>query len=147
MGIVNNVDPYKIVKNQFQDFDWVYDTAETDYYFTRLVNRMVEKIITTEDETFLSSLLNKKKYKFFRLICDETISTLECMLVLRKIGYAHWNQYYFDNMELDKLTGLVKKAIKELAVDEKLQQMNEDFAETKIIETPLTTPKYITILE
>ena len=69
------------------------------------------------------------------------------MLVLRKIGYAHWNQYYFDNMELDKLTGLVKKAIKELAVDEKLQQMNEDFAETKIIETPLTYPKYVTILE
>ena len=81
------------------------------------------------------------------MICDETISTLECMLVLRKIGYAHWNQYYFDNMELDKLTGLVKKAIKELAVDEKLQQMNEDFAETKIIETPLTYPKYVTILE
>lgn len=147
MGIVNNVDPYKIVKNQFQDFDWVYDTAETDYYFTTLVNRMVDKIITVEDEAFLSSLLNKKKYKFYRLICDEPMSTLECMIVLRKIGYAHWNQYYFDNMELDKLTGLVKKAIKELAVDEKLQQMNEDFAETKIIETPLTTPQYVTILE
>ena len=81
------------------------------------------------------------------MVCDETMSTLECMLVLRKLGYAHWNQYYFDNMELDKLNGLVKKAIKELAVDEKLEQMNEDFAETKIIETPLTTPKYITILE
>ena len=147
MGIVNNVDPYKIVKNQFQDFDWVYDTAETDYYFTTLVNRMVDKVITSEDEAFLSSLLSKKKYKFYRLICDETMSTLECMLVLRKIGYAPWNQYYFDNMELDKLTGLVKKAIKELAVDEKLQQMNEDFAETKIIETPLTYPKYVTILE
>ena len=147
MGIVNNVDPYKIVKNQFQDFDWVYDTAETDYYFTTLVNRMVDKIITAEDETFLGGLLSKKKYKFYRLICDETISTLECMLVLRKIGYAHWNQYYFDKMELDKLTGLVKKAIKELAVEEKLQQMNEDFAETKIIETPLTYPKYVTILE
>lgn len=147
MTIVNNIDPYKFVKNQFQDFDWVYDTPETDYYFTRLVNRMVEKIISTEDEIFLSSILSQKKYKFFRLICDETISTLECMLVLRKIGYAHWNQYYFDNMELDKLTGLVKKAIKELAVDEKLKQMNEDFAETKIIETPLTTPNYVTILE
>ena len=147
MGIVNNVDPYKIVKNQFQDFDWVYDTAETDYYFTTLVNRMVDKIITAEDETFLRSLLSKKKYKFYLLICDEPKSTLECMIVLRKIGYAHWNQYYFDNMELDKLTGLVKKAIKELAVDEKLQQMNEDFAETKIIETPLTTPQYVTILE
>ncbi len=147
MPMVKNIDPYKIVKNQFQDFDWVYDTPETDYYFTRLVNRMVEKIISTEDEIFLSSILSQKKYKFFRLICDETISTLECMLVLRKIGYAHWNQYYFDNMELDKLTGLVKKAIKELAVDEKLKQMNEDFAETKIIETPLTTPNYVTILE
>ena len=147
MPIVKNIDPYKIVKNQFQDFDWVYDTAETDYYFTSLVNRMVEKVITSEDEAFLSSLLSKKKYKFYRLICDETMSTLECMLVLRKIGYAPWNQYYFDNMELDKLTGLVKKAIKELAVDEKLQQMNEDFAETKIIETPLTYPKYVTILE
>ena len=108
---------------------------------------MVEKIISTEDEIFLSSILSQKKYKFFRLICDETMSTLECMLVLRKIGYAHWNQYYFDNMDLDKLTGLVKKAIKELAVDEKLKQMNEDFAETKIIETPLTTPNYVTILE
>lgn len=147
MPMVKNIDPYKIVKNQFQDFDWVYDTPETDYYFTRLVNRMVEKIISTEDEIFLSSILSQKKYKFFRLICDETISTLECMLVLRKIGYAHWNQYYFDNMNLDKLTGLVKKAIKELAVDEKLKQMNEDFAETKIIETPLTTPNYVTILE
>ena len=147
MPMVKNIDPYKIVKNQFQDFDWVYDTPETDYYFTRLVNRMVEKIISTEDEIFLSSILSQKKYKFFRLICDETMSTLECMLVLRKIGYAHWNQYYFDNMDLDKLTGLVKKAIKELAVDEKLKQMNEDFAETKIIETPLTTPNYVTILE
>ena len=45
MTIVNKIDPYKIVKNQFQDFDWVYDTPETDYYFTRLVNRMVEKIL------------------------------------------------------------------------------------------------------
>lgn len=147
MPMVKNIDPYKIVKNQFQDFDWVYDTPETDYYFTRLVNRMVEKIISTEDEIFLSSILSQKKYKLFSLICDETISTLECMLVLRKIGYAHWNQYYFDNMNLDKLTGLVKKAIKGLAVDEKLKQMNEDFAETKIIETPLTTPNYVTILE
>ena len=102
---------------------------------------------STEDEMFLSSILNKKKYIFYLMVCDETMSTLECMLVLRKLGYAHWNQYYFDNMELDKLNGLVKKAIKELAVDEKLEQMNEDFAETKIIETPLTTPKYITILE
>ena len=147
MTIVNKIDPYKIVKNQFQDFDWVYDTPETDYYFTSLVNRMVEKIISTEDEIFLSSILNKKKYIFYLMVCDETMSTLECMLVLRKLVYAHWNQYYFDNMELDKLNGLVKKAIKELAVDEKLEQMNEDFAETKIIETPLTTPKYITILE
>ena len=147
MTIVNNTDPYKIVKNQFQDFDWVYDTPETDYYFTRLVNRMVEKIISTEDEVFLSGILSKKKYTFYLMVCDETMSTLECMLVLRKLGYAHWNQYYFDTMELDKLNGLVKKAIKELAVDEKLEQMNEDFAETKIIETPLTTPKYITILE
>lgn len=147
MSIVKNTDPYKIIKNQFPDFDWVYDTPETDYYFTRLINRMVEKIISTEDEIFLSSILSQKKYKFFRLICGEPISTLECMLVLRKIGYAHWNQYYFDNMELDKLNGIVKKAIKGLAVDEKLQQMNEDFAETKIIETPLTTPNYVTILE
>ena len=147
MPMVNNIDPYKIVKNQFNDFDWVYDTPETDYYFTRLVNRMVEKIISTEDEIFLSGILGKKKYTFYLMVCDETISTLECMLVLRKLGYAHWNQYYFDTMELDKLNGLVKKAIKELAVDEKLKQMNEDFAETKNVETPLTTPKYITILE
>ena len=114
MTIVNKIDPYKIVKNQFQDFDWVYDTPETDYYFTRLVNRMVEKIISAEDETFLSGLLSKKKYIFYLMVCDETMSTLECMLVLRKLGYAHWNQYYFDNMELDKLNGLVKKAIKEV---------------------------------
>jgi len=147
MPMVNNIDPYKIVKNQFNDFDWVYDTPETDYYFTRLVNRMVEKIISTEDEIFLSGILGKKKYTFYLMVCDETISTLECMLVLRKLGYAHWNQYYFDTMELDKLNGLVKKAIKELAVDEKLKQMNEDFAETKNVKTPLTTPKYITILE
>jgi len=145
--MVNNIDPYKIVKKQFQDFDWVYDTPETDYYFTRLVNRMVEKIISAEDEIFLNDILGKKKYKFYFAFCDETMSTLECMIVLRKLGYAHWNQYYFDTMELDKLNGLVKKAIKELAVDEKLKQMNEDFAETKNVETPLTTPKYITILE
>lgn len=147
MSIVKNTDPYEIIKNQFPDFDWVYDTPETDYYFNRLVNKMVEKIITTEDEIFLKSILGKEKYKFYLMISEATISTLECMLVLRKIGYAHWNQYYFDNMELDKLNGLVKKAIKELAVDEKLKQMNEDFAETKIVETPLTTPNYVTILE
>ena len=147
MTIVNNIYPYKFVKNHFQDFVWVYDTPETDYYFTRLVKRMVENIITTEDEIFLSSILHKNKYIFYLMVCDETVSTLECMLVLRKIRYAHWNQYYFDNMEFDKLNGLVKKAIKELAVDEKLEQMNEDFAETKNVETPLTIPKYITILE
>lgn len=147
MGIVQRSDPYKTVKNQFKDFDWVYETPETDYYFIHLVNRIVYKIITAEDEAFLSSLLSKKKYKFYRLICDETISTLECMLVLRKLGYAHWNQYYFENMELDKLNGLVKKAIKELALEEKLKQINEDFVETKIVETPLTIPQYITILE
>ncbi len=147
MTIVNNIDPYKTVKNKFKDFDWVYDTPETDYYFTRLVNRMVEKIISSEDEIFLSGILGKKKHTFYLMICDETMSTLECMLVLRKLRYAHWNQYYFDNMELDKLNSLVKKAIKELAVDEKLKQMNEDFAETKNVEAPLTIPKYITILE
>ena len=146
MTIVNNISPYKMVKNQFKDFDWVYDTPDTDCYFTCLVNRIVENIISKEDEIFLKGILSKK-YSFYLMICDETMNTLECMLVLRKIGYAHWNQYYFDNMELDKLNGIVKKAIKGLAVDEKLQQMNEDFTETKIVETPLTTPKYITILE
>lgn len=128
MGIIRNIDRYIIVKNQFQDFDWVYDTPETDYYFTRLVGRMFEDIISTEDGIFLNSILSQKRYKFY-LMVYETMTTLEleCMIVLRKLRYAPWNQYYFDNMELDKLKGLVKKAIKELVVDEKLKQMNEDF--------------------
>lgn len=147
MGIVKNIDPYKIVNNQFKDFDWVYNTPETEVYFLHLIHKMINGILTTEDESFLRSIFKQSKYQFYLLVCEKPIQELECMLVLRKIGYAHWNQYYFDNMELDKLTGLVKKAIKELAVDEKLQQMNEDFAETKIIETPLTIPQYITILE
>lgn len=127
MGIIRNIDRYRIVQNQFQDFDWVYDTLETDYYFTRLVGRMIEDIMSTEDEMFLNNLLSKKRYKFYLMVCDVSTSTLECMIVMRKLRYAPWNQYYFDNMELDKLKGLVKKAIKELVVDEKLKQMNEDF--------------------
>jgi hypothetical protein len=147
MGIVKNIDPYKTVINQFKDFDWVYETPETEVYFLHLGHKMINGILTTEDESFLRSILKQSKYQFYLLVCEKPIQELECMLVLRKLGYAHWNQYYFNNMDFDKLNGLVKKGIKELALEEKLKQMNEDFVETKIVETPLTTPQYITILE
>ena len=126
-------------KGTWTTLDWVWKTQQTQDYFIDIRSRLYLKTSERTKDDWVTAL------DCYDPFIDSWDYAIRKILIL--MGYNHWNQYYFANMELDKLTGLVKKAIKELAVEEKLQQMNEDFAETKIIETPLTTPQYVTILE
>ena len=126
-------------EDTWKNLDWVWKTKQTQDYFLEIRTRLYNCTSDNTKDDWVTAL------DCYDPFIDSWDYAIRKLLIL--MGYRHWNQYYFDTMELDKLNGLVKKAIKELAVDVKLEQMNEDFAETKIIETPLTTPKYITILE
>jgi len=106
-------------KGTWKNLDWVWKTKQTQDYFMEIRTRLYN---CTSDDTK-----------------DEWVKALDCYdpfidswdYAIRKLlilmGYRHWNQYYFSNMPLEQLMGLVDKTLKMYAVEVKKIKLERDF--------------------
>lgn len=99
--------------------DWVWKTKETQDYFIEVRSKLY---LGTSEKTK-----------------DDWVTALDCYdpfidswdYAIRKfltlMGYNHWNQYYFANMPLEQLMGLVDRTLKMYAVELNKMKLEKDF--------------------
>lgn len=94
---------------------------------TRIKNLYVYNFKWSEIKNLLEA--EYKNTPCWNLINDcvyYSASFLSCF-ILDKLRYAHWNQYYFDNMSDETLYALIEGTLKNLKVKYKLNTLNTDF--------------------
>ena len=99
--------------------DWVWKTKETQDYFIEVRSKLY---LGTTDKTKDDWVTALDCYDPFIDTWDYAIGKL---LIL--MGYNHWNQYYFANMPLEQLMGLVDRTLKMYAVELNKMKLEKDF--------------------
>lgn len=103
----------------WKEFDWREDSFETNDKFIKFFNRVESFYTPDEYDVFV------RLFDCFDPFCNS--NELVVWRILKLIGYAHWNQYYFEHMPDQQLLGLCNSKIKEYQNKLELLKIQEDF--------------------
>lgn len=103
----------------WKEFDWRKESDEVNEKFIDFFQRVKNQFNPEEFDTLMHF------FDCFDPFCNW--EELVVFRILKLIGYAHWNQYYFEHMPDIQLKGLCMHKIKDYYNKLELFRLQEDF--------------------
>lgn len=105
---------------QFGWWSWFVKSGVSVGLLSKLIHRVANEFFT---ENEIDSLIDF--FDCYDPFADNVEILVTTLLIL--LGYAPWNQYYFDNMSKEKFRELTELVKKKYQAEKKKRKIEEDF--------------------